>query len=102
MDLPDDARRIDRLGDQPSDSLAQACRRFTTLELCLAWQQSCTMSRDTQEPTRRLSLAKVRAAFLDELERRDRPALVAWLQSDTPADQSPLRFFGPRLLGTDA
>ncbi len=100
MDLPDNARRIDRLGDQGTDSLVSAVRRFTTLELCLAWQQSCTMSRETHESRRHLSLARVRAAFLDELERRDRPALVAWLHSDAPADQSPLTFFGPRLLGT--
>ena len=97
MDIQGNDKQLDQLVTHV-DSLSAACRRFSTLELCLAWQQSFVLTRQATDPRRRLHLTRLREAFLDELERRDQDALHAWLHSDAMPAASPLRFFGPRLL----
>ena len=74
-------------------SLEEACRSFTTLELCLAWQQTFTITTDAPGPTHAMRLLIVRQAFLDELARRDPAGLDAWLASLSPVHDAPTAFF---------
>ena len=74
-------------------SIADACRTFTTVELCLAWNQTFALYEATADCTERLRILTVREAFLDELERRDPAGLEAWLCSRRPAHEAPTMFF---------
>ena len=55
-----------------TSGLVASCRRFSTVELCLAWQQTFLMDDRTRDPRERLRNARIREAFLDKFERRDR------------------------------
>ena len=49
MDIQGNDKQLDHLVTHV-DSLAAACRRFSTLELCLAWQQSFVLTRRRPTP----------------------------------------------------
>ena len=74
-------------------SLEEACRSFTTLELCLAWQQTFTITTGPPGPTQAMRLLIVRQAFLDELARRNPAGLDAWLSSPSPVHAAPTAYF---------
>ena len=74
-------------------SLEDACRGFSTLELCLAWQQTFTVVGRTRGPAEVMRLLVVRQAFLDELARRDPAGLDAWMASQRPVHDAPTAFF---------
>ena len=79
------------------DALADACRQFSSVELCLVWRQSFAMSRRARSTEDKLRLIRLRDAFLDEFQRRDPAALEAWLSSSVPPDMAPIAFFGDKL-----
>jgi hypothetical protein len=89
---PQDRESIDAVIAR-AGSVEEACRSFTTLELCLAWQHSFTITGATPEPDRAMRLLVVRQAFLDELARRDPVGLEAWMSSPTPVHVAPTAYF---------
>jgi hypothetical protein len=61
-------------------------------ELCLAWRRSyLQLQRAADEPTRQ-QLTRARQAYLDELERRDRPGFTRWLDSGARPGGDPSRY----------
>jgi len=90
---PDDPRPVMRY----ADALADACRDFSTLELCLVWRQSFALSRRAQKAEDKLRLIRLRQAFLDEFQRRDPEALQAWLSSPVSPELAPIAYFKPRM-----
>ena len=100
--------RLDSREEEPSalvpdtSGLVESCRRFSTVELCLAWQQTFLMDDRTRDPRERLRNARIREAFLDEFERRDPDALHAWLTSAVSPRHAPIAFFGPEPRGLSA
>jgi hypothetical protein len=63
-----------------------------TDELCVAWRRSyLQLQRATDEQTRQ-QLIRVRQAYLDELERRDRSGFARWLHDGARAGSDPRRY----------
>jgi hypothetical protein len=88
---PDPLAHLDADTDLAS-SLEAACRDFSTVELCEAWQQTFVADR-TLSPPQVIRLLVVRQAFLDELARRNPAGLDAWMASLTPVHTAPTAFF---------
>ncbi|MGW4394184.1 hypothetical protein ACWEHA_02775 [Amycolatopsis nivea] len=64
-------------------------------QLCLLWRRSfLELQRAADERTRHAVVA-ARQAYLDELERRDRPGFARWLDSGARAAGDPSRYVRP-------
>ena len=88
---PDPVSHLDAVTDL-AGSLEDACRDFSTVELCEAWQQTFVAG-GTVSPPQAMRLLVVRQAFLDELARRNPAGLEAWMASLTPVHAAPTAFF---------
>ena len=62
---------------------------MTDDELCLAWRRSYVTVTQTGSTATKLAAVVLRAAYLDEIERRDPRAFHAWLASGARATGSP-------------
>lgn len=77
---------------------------MTTEDLCHAWRSSYVALQRAESIDSRLRVVRMRALYLDELERRAEPAVQAWLSSGARAASDPSRFLTrsrrrtPRLL----
>lgn len=69
---------------------------LSTQQLCLAWRISYWTLRSTADLTTRAQIISVRANLLNELERRDRPGFVRWLDSGASACGNPHRHLATR------
>jgi hypothetical protein len=61
-------------------------------DLCHAWRSSFVALQRASSPESRLRVVRMRALYLDELERRAGPAVRAWLDSGARAASDPGRF----------
>ena len=64
-------------------------------DLCRAWCSSFVALQRAETDEARLRVVRMRAIYLDELERRDPGALQAWIAAGARASQDPRRFMGP-------
>ncbi len=69
-------------------------------ELQWAWRTSFTRVEMTQDPSERARLADLRAAYLDELERRDPAGFARWLDKGARAASDPGRYIRRRSEGS--
>lgn len=66
--------------------------RMGDVDICLAWCSSYVALQRVRTPESRLRVVEMRALYLDELERRDPNALLAWIASGARAAGDPSRF----------
>ena len=60
--------------------------------LCRAWRDSFALLNDATSIEQRLSVARLREGYLDELQRRSPQGLAAWFASGPRASSNPLPF----------
>lgn len=65
---------------------------WTTAELVAAWTEGLAMITASSTPEQRARLAVLRGAYLDELERRDRPGVQRWLSFEPEPGSDPRPF----------
>lgn len=66
---------------------------MTDPELCRSWRRSYVLLDAASSPASRLTIVQLRAAYLEELERRQPRALQAWLDAGGRAASGPDKFF---------
>jgi hypothetical protein len=66
---------------------------MTDQELCRSWRRSYVLLDAASSPASRLTIVQLRAAYLEELERRQPRALQAWLDAGGRAASGPDKFF---------
>lgn len=66
----------------------------STAEISAAWTASHEALRRSTSPADRSAITALRAAYLDELERRDASGLRRWLESGNALTSDPARFLG--------
>ena len=66
---------------------------MTDQELCRSWRRSYVLLDAASSPAGRLTIVQLRAAYLEELERRQPRALQAWLDAGGRAASGPDKFF---------
>lgn len=66
----------------------------STAEISAAWAASHEALRRSTSPADRSAITALRAAYLDELERRDASGLRRWLESGNAFTSDPARFLG--------
>jgi len=76
-------------------AVRQTLAELTDAKLCLAWRRSFRQLQVAAGGERRIVMADVRRAYLDELERRRPAAFAAWLESGARAAGDPGKFFIP-------
>ena len=69
-----------------------ATSALSDVELCLAWCRSYAELQQPQSPTSRLRVVQERQQYLDELERRNRAGLLAWLAAGAEPTDDPRRY----------
>jgi hypothetical protein len=62
-------------------------------DLCQAWRASFSVLESASTSSQRARIAEARQKYLDELERRNREGLLAWLASGARAAADPSRYF---------
>ncbi len=65
---------------------------LTDADLCRAWRSSFVALQRATSVESRLQVVRLRALYLDELQRRSGPAVQAWLESGARAASDPSRF----------
>jgi len=75
--------------------VARTLGELSDEELCLAWRRSFVQLQNSPSPGQRSAMADVRRAYLDELERRQPAAFIAWIESGPRAAGDPAKFFIP-------
>jgi hypothetical protein len=70
--------------------------------LCRMWRLSFWRLGPATSPDHALRVVALRAACLEELERRNAAAVQAWLDSGARASGGPEKFLGTRADGADA
>jgi len=75
------------------EAVARSLSELTDEELCLAWRRSFKNLQSSVDSERRIVMADVRRAYLDELERRHPAEFAAWMASGPRAAGDPARFF---------
>ncbi|MGW7534929.1 hypothetical protein [Amycolatopsis sp. NPDC054798] len=64
-------------------------------QLCLLWRRSFVQLQRAADERARHAVVAARQAYLDELERRDRPGFARWLDSGARAAGDPSRYVRP-------
>lgn len=70
------------VGPLPSLVLPSAVDALSDQELCRVWRASFSALQSARTSVARMQMVRLRQASLDELERRNPPALGAWLARD--------------------
>jgi hypothetical protein len=65
---------------------------LTTDELCIAWRRSYVRLLRASGESARAQVVQSRRCLLDELERRDPPGFIRWLDSGALAGSDPSRY----------
>ena len=80
----------------PDDPAFSVPDEMTVVDLCQVWRSSYVALERATSPESRLRVVKIRAIYLDELERRAGPAMHAWLRSGPRAAGDPTRWLTPK------
>jgi hypothetical protein len=69
-----------------------ATRSVPLAELCRQWRESCVHLRRARDPAELDLVTALRAAYLDEFERRDPEGFRSWTRQDTAGRSDPARW----------
>jgi hypothetical protein len=88
--IPDEPRLpLPRRPSQANPPMPTSVLGMTDDELCLAWRRSYITVTLAGSTAKKRAMVALRAAYLDEIERRDPQAFHAWLASGASASGSP-------------
>ena len=91
--------RARRAADRPTGEQAeqpageQPVETMTTRQIAAVWRWSGSQLPHVARSCQHAGLVRLRQRCLDELERRDAPALLAWLGSDPAVSSDPTAYF---------
>lgn len=84
--------RIGVVSGSPSHVDDSVIEAMSTPDLALAWRATCRELAVARDPAMKARVVAIRAALLDELERRDHDAILCWLESGRPAEGDPTQY----------